>query len=152
MECGKKNKKKDGLLNSNLAVHEINFHEHEWTFCHMAASLCTYHNWLWTFMLPCWIATFDKLNNFYSFLILVHFYRDFAQFGHVVSLGHYVMGSEEILKLEEYIKRKALRYTDLAWMYQQLPLRQWGAGNVYLLVLSSWKVNIAEKPIDVMRL
>ena len=55
-------------------------------------------------MLPCWIATFDKLNNFYSFLILVHFYRDFAQFGHVVSLGHYVMGSEEILKLEEYIK------------------------------------------------
>ena len=56
-------------------------------------------------MLPCWIATFDKLNNFYSFLILVHFYRDFAQFGHVVSLGHYVMGSEEILKLEEYIKK-----------------------------------------------
>ena len=29
VECGKKNKKKDGLLNSNLAVHEINFHEHE---------------------------------------------------------------------------------------------------------------------------
>jgi hypothetical protein len=28
--AGKKNKKKDGLLNSNLAaVHEINFHEHE---------------------------------------------------------------------------------------------------------------------------
>ena len=27
----------------------------------------------------------------------------------------------------------------------QLPLRQWGARNVYLLVLSSWKVNIAEK-------
>ena len=26
--------------------------------------------------------------------------------------------------------------------YVQLPLRQWGAGNVYLLVLSSWKVNI----------
>ena len=73
-------------------------------FGHMTASLCTYHNWLWTFMLPCGIATFDKLNNFYSFLIFVHFYRDFAQFGHVVSLGHYVMGSEEILKLEEYIK------------------------------------------------
>jgi hypothetical protein len=29
---------------------------------------------------------------------------------------------------------------------------QWGAGNVYLLVLSSWKVNIAENPIAVMGL
>ena len=28
--------------------------------------------------------------------------------------------------------------------YLQLPLRQWGASNVYLLVLSSWKLNIAE--------
>ena len=27
---------------------------------------------------------------------------------------------------------------------------QWGAGNVYLLVLSSWKVNIAEKTIAIM--
>ena len=36
--------------------------------------------------------------------------------------------------------------------YLQLPLRQWGAGNVYLLVLSSWKVNIAENPIAVMGL
>ena len=34
----------------------------------------------------------------------------------------------------------------------QLPLRQWGASNVYLLVLSSWKVNIAEIPIAVMGL
>ena len=34
----------------------------------------------------------------------------------------------------------------------QLPLRQWGAGNVYLLVLFSWKVNIAENPIAVMGL
>ena len=37
-------------------------------------------------------------------------------------------------------------------MYLQLPLRQWGAGNVYLLGLSSWKVNIAENPIAVMGL
>ena len=37
-------------------------------------------------------------------------------------------------------------------MYLQLPLGQWGAGNVYLLVLSSWKVNIAKKPIAVMGL
>ena len=34
----------------------------------------------------------------------------------------------------------------------QLPLQQWDAGNVYLLVLSSWKVNIAENPIAVMGL
>ena len=33
--------------------------------------------------------------------------------------------------------------------YLQLTLRQWGAGNVYLLVLSSWKVKIAENPIAV---
>ena len=32
-------------------------------------------------------------------------------------------------------------------MYLQLPLRQWGASNVYLLVLSSWKVNNTENPI-----
>ena len=30
------------------------------------------------------------------------------------------------------------------------PLSQWGAGNVYLLVMSSWKVNIAENPIAVV--
>ena len=37
-------------------------------------------------------------------------------------------------------------YGSMARAYLQLPLRQWGAGNVYLLLLSSWKVNIAEKP------
>ena len=37
-------------------------------------------------------------------------------------------------------------------IYLQLPLRQWGAGNVYLLVLSSWKVKIAENLIAVMGL
>ena len=31
-------------------------------------------------------------------------------------------------------------------------LQQWGAGNVYLLVLFSWKVNIAKKPIAIMGL
>ena len=31
--------------------------------------------------------------------------------------------------------------------YLQLPLRDWGASNTYLLVLSSWKVNIAKNPI-----
>ena len=40
----------------------------------------------------------------------------------------------------------------IIWTYLQLPLRQWGAGNVYLLVLSSWKLNIAENPIAVMGL
>ena len=39
---------------------------------------------------------------------------------------------------------------DLARTYLQLPLRR--AGNVYLLVLSSWKVNIAENPIAIMEL
>ena len=38
----------------------------------------------------------------------------------------------------------------IARTYLQLPLRQWGAGNVYLFGLSSWKVNIAKKPIVVM--
>ena len=41
---------------------------------------------------------------------------------------------------------------DKARTYLQLTLQQWGAGNVYLLVLSSWKVNIAENPIAVMGL
>ena len=36
-----------------------------------------------------------------------------------------------------------------AWTYLQLPLRQWGAGNVYLLALFRWKVNIAKKTIVV---
>ena len=35
---------------------------------------------------------------------------------------------------------------------EQLQLRQWGAGNVFLLELSSWKVNIAENPIAIMGL
>ena len=39
-----------------------------------------------------------------------------------------------------------------ARMYLQRQLRQWGAGNVYLLVLSRWKVNIAKNIIAVMRL
>ena len=43
-------------------------------------------------------------------------------------------------------------FLDIARTYLQLPLRQWGAGNVYLLVLPSWKVNIAENPIAVMGL
>ena len=34
---------------------------------------------------------------------------------------------------------------DKARAYLQFRLRQWGAGNVYLLVLTSWKVNIAKK-------
>ena len=41
--------------------------------------------------------------------------------------------------LADYIVQKYSART-----YLQLPFQQWGAGNVYLLVLSSWKVNIAE--------
>ena len=40
----------------------------------------------------------------------------------------------------------------MAQTYLQLPLQQWGASNVYLLVLSSWKVNIGETPIAEMGL
>ena len=47
---------------------------------------------------------------------------------------------------------RQINQQDKARMYLQLPLRQWGAGNVYLLVLSSWKANIAENPIAVMGL
>ena len=41
---------------------------------------------------------------------------------------------------------------EMARTYLQLLLRQWGAGKFYLLVLSSWKVNIAENPIALMGL
>ena len=41
---------------------------------------------------------------------------------------------------------------NMARTYLQLPLRQWGTGNVYLLVLSSWKVNIAKKPTLLLNL
>ena len=43
-------------------------------------------------------------------------------------------------------------HNDQAQTYLQLPLRQLGAGNFYLLVLSSWKVNIAKKTIALMGL
>ena len=49
-------------------------------------------------------------------------------------------------------EEKEKQLTILARTHLQLPLRQWGASNIYLLVLSSWKVNIAENPIAVMGL
>ena len=46
---------------------------------------------------------------------------------------------------------KKLKHDDfLSYLQDRARLRQWGAGNVYLLVLSSWKINIAENPIAVM--
>ena len=36
---------------------------------------------------------------------------------------------------------------DPALTYLQLPLWQWGAGNIYLLVLSSWKVTLLKTPL-----
>ena len=39
-----------------------------------------------------------------------------------------------------------------AQKYLQLPLPQWGAGNVYILGFFSWKLNIAENPIATMGL
>ena len=40
----------------------------------------------------------------------------------------------------------------VAWTYLQLPLQQWDASSIYLLVLSNWKVNIDENHIAVMGL
>ena len=54
--------------------------------------------------------------------------------------------------LEDVLILTNLMHGGNAPTYVQLPLRQWGAGNVYLLVLSSWKVNIAENPIAIMGL
>jgi hypothetical protein len=42
-------------------------------------------------------------------------------------------GSSNVKDLKLHLVRNA----DLAGTYLQLPLRQWGAGNVYLLVLST---------------
>ena len=47
---------------------------------------------------------------------------------------------------------KGIQDKNSAPTYLQVPLQQWGASNVYLLVLSSWKVNIPENPIAVMGL
>ena len=52
-----------------------------------------------------------------------------------------------VKKCKSYKCKNCIEY---ARTYLQLPLRQWGAGNVYLLVLSSWKVNIAENHVAVM--
>ena len=50
------------------------------------------------------------------------------------------------------LKLKCPKVNGSTRTYLQLLLLQWGAGNVYLLVLSSWKINIAENPIAVMGL
>ena len=42
------------------------------------------------------------------------------------------------------------QHVNMAQADLQFPLRLWDAGNVYLLALSSWKVNIAENFIAVM--
>ena len=43
--------------------------------------------------------------------------------------------------------------SDQAWInVSTTPLWQWGAGNVYLLVLSNWKENIVKNPIAIKAL
>ena len=43
---------------------------------------------------------------------------------------------------------QALTYSlGWAWIYLHLTLWKWGAGNVYLLELSIWKVKVTENPI-----
>ena len=62
--------------------------------------------------------------------------------------------TNEIVHKDAFCKKYSPEVTfgDTARKYLQLPLRQWGADNVYLLGFSSWKVNIAENPIAVMGL
>ena len=57
----------------------------------------------------------------------------------------YIFFQKLFFELKSYL-------ANIARTYLQLPLRQWGAGNDYLLMLSNWKVNIAENPIAVMGL
>ena len=59
---------------------------------------------------------------------------------------------DRLNNLFEQWKVRPIFETEYARTYLQLPLRQWGTGNVYPLVLSSWKVNIAENPIAVIGL
>ena len=57
----------------------------------------------------------------------------------------YQCKTAEILSLGKYFKQcPNLCTTPILW--------QWGAGNIYLLVLSSWKVYIADNPFDLMEL
>ena len=55
--------------------------------------------------------------------------------------------NKNLLKNSITKHKKTKKQNVIAQTYLQLPLRQWSAGIVYLLVLSSWKVNIAENPI-----
>ena len=72
----------------------------------------------------------------------------------VIRLVHieYIIPSVLINKKNITLTSTRLVNKEQARTYLQLPLRQWGAGNVYFLVLFSWKVNIAENPIAVMGL
>ena len=58
--------------------------------------------------------------------------------------------SDKDLPVHDLNFNKQWFHNTLPERYLQLPLWRWGAGNFYLLVLSSWKVNIAENPIAVM--
>ena len=58
--------------------------------------------------------------------------------------------SEKVVPLYGVKTLSCMVFNDRARRYLQLPLRQWGASNVYQLVLPSWKVHIVENPIAVM--
>ena len=74
----------------------------------------------------------------------------------------YALALDKLIKLNQsYIQAQYIYYDSkflaslwphFARTYLQLPLLQWGFRNVYLLVLSSWKVNNAENTIAVMGL
>ena len=92
---------------------------------------------------------FCKTFCWYVFRKDAHFLAILGKFTCFFILKSYI-SSELILHQIKSATNLFVLYT--ARTYLQLPLQQWGGGNVYLLVLSSWKVNIAENPIAVMGL
>ena len=63
-----------------------------------------------------------------------------------------LLGSKFNLSIYQKKIRQIVHGPNVPIYNSQYGSRQWGAGNVYLLVLSSWKVNIAENPIALIGL
>ena len=67
----------------------------------------------------------------------------------VVSWDEKVLSGCKFVGTKQKVSNKRISKpgTSSARRYLQLSLQQWGAGNIHLLVLSSWKVNIVQNPI-----
>ena len=61
----------------------------------------------------------------------------------------YLGGHRGLEDLKGPVVSEVNKVTNKDQTYLQLPLQQWSGSNVYLLVLFSWKVHIAENPIAV---